>query len=81
MSRLENAKTHYDIHELIEQVRKLDLEIKPYALVCNPIHEEILKKEFGDQYEILASPLVDRDQILAIDRKKYNELTGGIVTI
>ncbi len=68
MSRLENAKTHYDIHELIEQIRKLDFEIKPYALVCNPVHEEILKKEFVNQYEILASPLVDRDQILAIDR-------------
>ena len=68
----------FTAEELRAAVEKIDVTLQPYAVVCNPIHEEIIKQEFGDRFKILATPVCEEGKGYFIDRKAFNDLTGNI---
>lgn len=70
---MKNHKS-YSIEEIIEQIKQYDFKIRPYAILCNTIHKELLEKEFGDRFKIIASPLNEIETVYVIDREQFNRM-------
>lgn len=64
----------YSIDEIVEQIKQYDFQIRPYALLCHTMHKELLEKEFGNRFKIIASPLNEIDTVYVLDREQYNKM-------
>lgn len=69
------VQTNYTAEELREAVARVDVMLRPYAVVCNPINADIIEKEFGKQYKVLATPVCEEGMGYLIDRKQFDILT------
>lgn len=67
-----------NVKELIE---RLDRYTKPYAVVCNTSHVELLKKEIDSQFRIIGRPEIEMDKFYVINRKTFEEWASGNISI
>ena len=67
--------TNKEIEALREAVARVDVMLRPYAVVCNPINADIIEKEFGQQFKVFATPACEEGMGYLIDRKQFDILT------
>ena len=58
---------------------RVDIALRPYAVVCNPKNAELVKKEFEDEYKIVVTPFVEENKVYLIDRKQFENLEDTIL--
>ena len=56
--------------EIINALKQVDRELRPFAIFANPVYKEQLK-EFESEYKIELSPYIPTDTIYLIDRDNY----------
>lgn len=64
----------YSIDEIVEQIKQYDFKLRPYAILCHTMYKDLLEKEFGDKFKIIASPLNEIDTVYVIDREQFNRM-------
>ena len=69
------VQTNFTAEALREAVARVDVMLRPYAVVCNPINSDVIEKEFGQQFKVLATPVCEKDMAYLIDRKQFDILT------
>ena len=69
------VQTNFTAEELREAVARVDVILRPYAVVCNPINADIIEKELGQQFKVLATPVCEEGMVYLIDRKQFDILT------
>lgn len=69
------VKTNFTAEELREAVARVDVMLRPYAVVCNPINVDVIENELGPKYKVLATPVCEKDMAYLIDRKQFDILT------
>lgn len=52
---------------------RVDIALRPYAVVCNPKNAELIKKEFEDEYKIVVTPFVEENKAYLIDREQFEK--------
>lgn len=64
----------YSIDEIVEQIKRYDFKFRPYAILCHTKYKDLLEKEFGDKFKIIASPLNEISTVYVIDREQFNRM-------
>ena len=60
--------------ELVKALKRAEYLLKPNAIICNPQYADTIKKEFGEEYKVIVSDLVEPDKIYVVDRKRLEEV-------
>lgn len=63
------------IEALREAVARVDVTLRPYAIICNPINFDVIEKEFGQQFKVFATPACEEGMGYLIDREQFDKLT------
>lgn len=65
---------HMDKKQIIDAIHKMDLALRPYIIYAHPKNEEkirqVLKEIDRDDFVIQATPLIDEDKIILLEREK-----------
>lgn len=65
---------HMDKKQIIDEIHKMDLALRPYIIYAHPKNEEkirqVLKEIDRDDFVIQATPLIDEDKIILLEREK-----------
>ena len=65
---------HMDKKQIIDAIHKMDLALRPYIIYAHPKNEEkirqVLKEIDRDDFVIQATPLIDEDKIILLERAK-----------
>lgn len=69
------VQTNFTAEALREAVARVDVMLRPYAVVCNPINADIIEKELGKQFKVLVTPACEEGKGYLIDRKQFDKLT------
>lgn len=70
---------NFTAEELREAVARVDIALRPYAIVCNPENAELIKKEFEDKYKIVATPFVEEGKAYLINREQFEKWEDTIL--
>lgn len=57
-------------------IEKVDVYKRPKAILCNPKYFEVIDKEFGEDFKVVASEAVEPDKCYLIDRKQIEQFGG-----
>ncbi len=69
------VQANFTAEALREAVARVDVMLRPYAVVCNPINADIIEKELGKQFKVLATPACEEGKGYLVDRKQFDKLT------
>ena len=58
--------------EFKKALEKVDLMLRPNAIICNPQHADIIEKEFGKRYKVIVCAAVEPDKVYLVDRKSIH---------
>lgn len=65
---------HMDKKQIIDAIHKMDLALRPYIIYAHPKNGEkirqVLKEIDRDDFVIQATPLIDEDKIILLEREK-----------
>ena len=68
-----------DFKELQQAIEKADKLLRPYAIVCSPKYQKEINDNFGKSFVVYASDFVPANQAYVVDRKTFDNITGGAV--
>ena len=60
-------------------IKRVDLLRRPNAIYCNPKHFEVINKEFGEDFKVIASDAVEPDKCYLVDRKQIEPFGGELL--
>jgi len=73
------VQTNFTAEELREAVARVDIALRPYAIVCNPKNAEFIKKAFENKYKIVATPFVEEGKAYLINREQFEKWEDTIL--
>ncbi len=66
---------HMTIEEIRRQYEAVDLQLRPYAIFCNPINKGIVEEAVGDKLLVITTPYCAEESCFIVNRTEFNNLT------
>ena len=66
---------HMTIEEIRRQFEAVDLQLRPYAVFCNPINKDMVEEAIGDKALVISTPLCSTESCFIVNRTEFNNLT------
>ena len=63
--------------EFIQQLKKVEKQLNPYAVITNPCNAEALKDIVGKRLVIISSDFIEADRVLIVERDYFIELESN----
>jgi hypothetical protein len=66
---------HMTIEEIRRQYEAIDLQLRPYAIFCNPINKDITEEAVGDKLLVISTPYCSTESCFIVNRTEFNNFT------